>query len=244
MPSVFQDLCAVAKTKPKAGESFEVFVKQLTDRIGKVPDAAWQSLSDAAQKWHNDTMTALTDGRSDARAAAKAAGEDEDAAAAAVPLPNLEGYEPVFDELADQQDPPLEEKVDPDTGEVTAAVAEDGGKSPKDKTKPKKADKAVKTAKPKKVDKPTKPVKAAKPAKEKKAKPTKKSDEARGRKGTFELTSVITVLAKENPKRKGSEAEKLFKLYKTGQTVAAALKAGVRWRDLRWDSKSKFISVK
>ena len=228
MPSVFQDLCAVAKTKPKAGESFEAFAKRLTDKIGKVPDAAWQSLNDAAQKWHNDTMTALTDGRSDARAAAKAAGEDEDAAAAAVPLPELEGYEAVpekEDELAGQQDLPLEEKVDPETGEVTAA--EDGEKSPKDKTKPKKAGKAAKIAKPKKEAKPAKAAKPAKVVKEKKAKPAKKPDAARGARSLFEDTDKVKVLVKTNPHREGSTRWKAYAKLKDGATVEENVRLGV-----------------
>lgn len=213
MTTAFKTLCAVAKIKPKAGEEYEVFVKRLTNKIHNATDPEWQSLGNdsAAQNWHNEAMEALA-ARKTARVAAGKAGEDEAAAVAAIPLPELEGYEPLAAEA---------EKVDAETGEVTAAVD-----------------------KPAKAEKKAKKEKKAKPEKAPKASKKKGAGESRGRPGSFTPEAKITVLAKENPKRKGSNAEKLFKLYKTGQTVAEALKLGVRWRDLRWDAKEKFISVK
>lgn len=87
------------------------------------------------------------------------------------------------------------------------------------------------------------PPKAAAPPKAKAAK--KNAEEAaRGRPGLFPTTATITILVQENPKRANSEAAKRFAKYKTGQTVAEALEAGVSWRDLRFDSEKKFISAK
>src|ERR1039458_10349526 len=96
MPTAFQELCAVAKTKPKAGEDFIEFAKRLTDKINNVTDPEWQSLGDGstAQTWHNDAMTAFT-ARKTAKAEAKKNNEDEDAAVDAVVVPELEGYEAV-----------------------------------------------------------------------------------------------------------------------------------------------------
>lgn len=53
----------------------------------------------------------------------------------------------------------------------------------------------------------------------------------------------ITVKAKENPKRKGSESYKRFEKYETGMTVAEALKKGVTSADLSYDSKHEHISI-
>lgn len=54
----------------------------------------------------------------------------------------------------------------------------------------------------------------------------------------------IRVLVKENPKRKGTAGAKRFALYRSGMTVAAALKAGVTRADLNWDTEHKFIEIK
>jgi hypothetical protein len=54
---------------------------------------------------------------------------------------------------------------------------------------------------------------------------------------------VITVLVKENPKKSGSAAHGRFGKYKSGCTVAAALKAGVTREDLRWDTAKNFIAI-
>lgn len=107
--------------------------------------------------------------------------------------------------------------------------------APKAKAKPV----AKKAAKPAKAPK----AKAKASPAPKKAKAKVSDSEGRGRPGKFALTAKITVLAKANPKRKGSKAEKQFNLYKSGQTVEQALKAGVPWRDIRWDSEQKFIKV-
>jgi hypothetical protein len=53
----------------------------------------------------------------------------------------------------------------------------------------------------------------------------------------------ITLLAKTSPKRKGSAGAKRFAKYKTGQTVAQALEAGLWRADIRWDSERGYISV-
>jgi len=53
----------------------------------------------------------------------------------------------------------------------------------------------------------------------------------------------ITILAKENPKRKGSAAAKRFALYTSGMKVSTALEKGVTRGDLRHDTAHKFIEV-
>lgn len=56
----------------------------------------------------------------------------------------------------------------------------------------------------------------------------------------------VTVLVSENPKKKGSMSAERFDNYfklTAGQTVADALKAGVRMDDIRHDSAHGFIQL-
>jgi hypothetical protein len=71
----------------------------------------------------------------------------------------------------------------------------------------------------------------------------KESNGRKGRAGRFPMDAVITVLATENPKRKGSEAASRFAKYKTGKTVFEMLTAGVRWTDLNWDAEHQHIKI-
>lgn len=57
------------------------------------------------------------------------------------------------------------------------------------------------------------------------------------------LDQTITVLATENPKKKGSRAYEHFELYKTCTTVRSFLKAGGSKADLSWDVSHRFIQV-
>ena len=59
----------------------------------------------------------------------------------------------------------------------------------------------------------------------------------------FAPTATITVLVTENPKLKGSKAAKRFGKYKTGMSIADAIKAGLRRDDFNNDSDKKFISI-
>jgi hypothetical protein len=54
---------------------------------------------------------------------------------------------------------------------------------------------------------------------------------------------VITLLVKENPKRKGSACYPRFDLYEDGMTVADYIAAGGRKADIKWDVDKKFIEV-
>ena len=57
-------------------------------------------------------------------------------------------------------------------------------------------------------------------------------------------TRKIKILAKENPKREGTKAFKLFAKYTNGMTVADAVKAGVKARIVRNDAKKGLIEIK
>lgn len=79
-------------------------------------------------------------------------------------------------------------------------------------------------------------------AKKASAKKAAKPEAKKGR-PSANADGKIKVLAKENPKRKGSEAYKRFAKYVTGMTVAEALKKGVTSADIAYDKKHGFISV-
>lgn len=115
---------------------------------------------------------------------------------------------------------------------------------------PKKLTKALKKEAPKKA--PKKEEKSAKPklvkakAKEKektkvKAK-EKEKKEKQDRKPSV-IDGKITLLSKENPKRKGSNAYKKFELYKKHKTVKAYLEAGGKRSALRYDVKHGYIKL-
>jgi hypothetical protein len=59
----------------------------------------------------------------------------------------------------------------------------------------------------------------------------------------YPKNSVITVLATENPKNKGTLAFQRFALYQSGMTIAEYVAAGGRTGDIKNDVASQYISV-
>lgn len=59
----------------------------------------------------------------------------------------------------------------------------------------------------------------------------------------YNQSSVITVVATSNPKRKNTLSHKRFELYKTGMTIADYVKAGGRTGDINYDVIAGFITV-
>jgi hypothetical protein len=82
------------------------------------------------------------------------------------------------------------------------------------------------------TDTSTAPAKKPAPAAKKKA-PAKKAA-AVGR-AKFSDTAKITVLVKDNPRRKGTVAYEKFSKFKSGMTVGEFIKAGERHED--WDMR-------
>lgn len=111
------------------------------------------------------------------------------------------------------------------------AKKEEPKKEPK-KEEPKKAAE-------KKGDKKEKEVKGKDKGKDKK----KKEAKERGDRGPSVSDGKITLLAKENPKREGSNAFKKFELYKKHKTVKAFLEAGGKRSSLRYDAKKGYIKL-
>lgn len=60
---------------------------------------------------------------------------------------------------------------------------------------------------------------------------------------SFPADGKISLRVESNPKRKGSKSYDRFAHYKNGMTVDAAIKAGVLYADLKWDSEHGFIAV-
>lgn len=195
MPTIQEEVLGLTKLKPKASESAEDFTARVVKKVNVMADADsqnWEALSEEAQAWINDNVSA----------------QEAETELKLLELP-----------AADEP----EEAEEASAGEQEQSVPKTA----------KKNGKAHATPKPK----------AEKPAKVAAAKPKKEAGAGRGRKGTFALDAKIKVLAKDNPKRKGSKAFKTFAKYKSNMTVAEAIKAGINWSALRYDSAHEIISV-
>lgn len=81
--------------------------------------------------------------------------------------------------------------------------------------------------------------------KEKPVKKATKGNEKKERKsrGPAIADGKITILAKENPKRKGTNAHKKFELYKKHKNIASFLEAGGKRNSLRYDEKHGYIKL-
>lgn len=104
--------------------------------------------------------------------------------------------------------------------------------------------KAAKTSSKEKDEKPSKKSKKkVKKSKEKKdMKPAHGKKKKEGR-GARIVDGKITLIEKENPKRKNSKAYKRYELYRKHKDVAAYIEAGGKRSSLRYDSKHGFIKL-
>jgi hypothetical protein len=72
--------------------------------------------------------------------------------------------------------------------------------------------------------------------------PAQKKTIPAGKGSSFSREAVIgRVVA--NPKKPGTQAAARFAKYKNGMTVAEALAAGLKAKDIRWDQAHKFIQL-
>ena len=90
--------------------------------------------------------------------------------------------------------------------------------------------------------------KAEAPTKEKAAKAEKKDTAPKApRQSKFEKLypedSKLELLAKENPKKKGSKAAERFEGYTGAKTVGDALAKGVTYADIAYDVGRQFVKV-
>ena len=72
---------------------------------------------------------------------------------------------------------------------------------------------------------------------------TRTSPDRRGRGPLYASDATITVLVEENPHRVGSGRYRRWSKYRTGMTVAEALKAGLNRANLRWSVLDGHISI-
>lgn len=56
-----------------------------------------------------------------------------------------------------------------------------------------------------------------------------------------DLDRVIRIVEKKNPKKEGTAAHKRYATYEDGMTVGEALKKGITLRDIRHDTRQKYI---
>lgn len=201
MPTIFDDLCLVAKTKPKPGEAFDDFAQRVYEKAQKLDDKSegnklgWDSLSEAAQNWVNDCVLVF-----EQRSALRKEGKAEEAAAVAIP--EMEGFEVVL----------VKGGAEPTVGEQI----------PMHNPPPKAKGKARKPPTTKKAAAPKAKAKALNGPQ----KPGKEGGAKRGRRSLFADTGKIKILVRDNPHRLGSYRDRNFKKIKSGMTVAEAVKAG------------------
>ena len=113
------------------------------------------------------------------------------------------------------------------------AAKEEPKKKVKENEKAKVKEKPTKATKEKEVKKSAK--------KEKKG--AKKEKKERKSRGPSIIDGKITILVKENPKRKGTNAYKKFELYKKHKSIAQYLEAGGKRSSLRYDEKHEYIKL-
>jgi len=122
------------------------------------------------------------------------------------------------------------------------------GQQVKEEKVTKKVEEKVKPEKEKPVKKDAKLEKKGKATKDKatkvkaKAGKTKEKKERKSR-GPVIVDGKITIIAKENPKRKGTNAFKKFELYKKHKNIASFLEAGGKRSSLRYDEKHGYIKI-
>lgn len=119
----------------------------------------------------------------------------------------------VSDEPDDGNPPPTETQHDAEPGEAQTDAGPTMEEGADDMAAKKKAAKAAKTKAPKTGR-------------------TRKNADAK-----------ITLLVKENPKRKGTAAHARYAKYETGMTVGEALKKGITSADLVYDAKHNYIRI-
>jgi hypothetical protein len=237
MSTIYELAEAETKLTPNPGESFEEFAERVCGAIKKLKEKEWDALPEPLQNWYNSAITPMHNRKK----LADAGDADE---AAAVEIPEMEGFEPVDD--------PSTEEIDASEAQEIAAAAANGKAEPSPKEKriaaklAKKAAvapkaKATPAPKPAKVAKPAapKPAKAAKPAAKK-----AETGARRGRPMKLNLDAKIKLLVSENPhKSVNSARHKRWKLYQEGMTVATALKAGLNTGNLRHSEEDGHIKL-
>lgn len=218
LKAITKELLGAARIKWKTGETAREYCERVHEKIQKVPDEVWNALSDPAQEFHNANIRAM-----DAAVEARKKGTEVEDEFALLEIPN---------EVEEHHSASAEEGNVEEVGEADdpAETAPRG-----------KENSPMKAATRKKEAVPAKKAAAAKTTTERRKVAVPR--DGRGRQGSFPLEAKIKVLIKDNPKREGTDAHKRFSKYKTGMKVEEALKAGLRWGDLKWDTAHEHIAI-
>lgn len=143
--------------------------------------------------------------------------------------------------LATKPRQPLKNTANGGTSSGGGTITQDGPKPPTKPTPVQKAAEAAKKSEPAK-----KPPAAKAPKEPKAAKPPANKSASNGT-PRFNKSSVIDkkieLLTKDNPKRAGSRAHRIYELYKTHKTAKSFLEAGGRVSALKYDSNHGFIKL-
>jgi outer membrane biosynthesis protein TonB len=241
----YAELVKVFKLARAEGEDFDGYARRAVKKINACSEEQWKDLSTELQVWNNTTQEALEKQES---------------------LPLLEGWpeeepEPVSDaadagDSGDDGDDGEEapEEAEPDSDEEGESEEAEPESEPEE-AEPEVAAKSVKRAVVKKVTKPVKEkelekvvvkkkvMKAAAPKAVKAAKANGNGAAKVGRASSFAPTAKIKLLVKENPHRAGSSRAKRWPKYKSGMTVAEALKAGFNFGNLHHSVADGHIKI-
>lgn len=236
--SIEEELSKLSGVKQKGKEDRQKYLSRLVKGVEKAvdedvtedADANWEKLSEEAQGWYNKALKADQQGKEIADFAQDEEEDEEEESS------EEESEEEDTDEADEEEGKADEESEEAEDEETETNEEEEGDMPATEESK-----KSKKSAPPKKAsgkkEKPAK--KQAKNGHDNKA----KSSEGRGRKSKFGPDMKITVLAKENPRRQGTAKYEMFKLYKTGMTVAEAKKKGITSGNIATDVKRGNIKV-
>ena len=246
MSPIETELRQLVKIKPKANEDRQDWLGRLYTKLDEVFKAeelrlkeeagdeydpenppvgpTWEGLTLEAQAWFNDAYTKSIERQEPIRdftSDEEGGTEDTEADKADDGDTEDEEAEESSDEESEATEPEDDNPKENDMNLETATSSKSKGKAKANGSKPAKKS----TAK-----------FADKPKKEKKAK-------ASTPRGKYKPDQKITLLVKENPKRKGSAAYKRYEKYKSGMSVEAAQEAGMKAINLDRDVSRGFIKI-
>lgn len=244
------ELQKVTGVKPKKKEDKQKYLVRLVKAVGDLDETEWDSLSEEAQLWYEPALRAeekgseIKDFPAEEEEAEEEADEDTEEEAEEEETEDEDTEEETEEEAEEEEAPKKkkgkkvkakaeaeeeEDSEEEDTEEAEEEDSEDENEDEDEDDQPKKKlkGKPMPVASNKKSEK-LKAKKADKVSKKKAAAPEKKAkSKGNGTKaGKYKPDQKITVLAKENPRREGTDGYANFKLYKTGMTIADFQKKG------------------
>lgn len=139
MPTIYDELTNATRVTPRASEDGAAFAKRLALAVDKLKDDEWQALSEEAQKWANEAITAV---------------DKKDAPPALPGMPDVDAAEDPAEEPNPEDEPDAEDveaAADDDEDEEPAPRKNGGKKAWTAERKPDDAEDAVPAPKAKKA---------------------------------------------------------------------------------------------